>query len=111
MNGKPKQRSQTEEIMSHLNKKEHTDWVDSVWVIDSVHANKDGIPMFPEELVRRIIKMYSHKGDPVLDPYLGTGTSAKVARELGRVAFGYEINIDYKPIILKKLQEKRKEDG
>jgi len=109
MNGKPKQRSHTDELISKLSKdewKKDDGYACGVWYIPSVHANKDGIPMFPDEIARRIIEMYSYKGDKVLDPYLGTGTTAKVARELGREAFGYEINEKYRSIILNKLQEK-----
>jgi len=48
--------------------------------------------MFPEELPRRLIKMFTFVGDTVLDPFLGSGTTVKVALELGRNALGYEIN-------------------
>jgi DNA modification methylase len=58
---------------------------------------------FPDELPKRLIKLYSFFGDTVLDPFLGTGTTAKVALELGRKAIGYELNEDYKRLINKKL--------
>jgi len=47
---------------------------------------------FPEELPRRIITLYSYKGETVLDPFMGSGTTAKVARELGRNSVGYELD-------------------
>lgn len=53
------------------------------------------IAMFPEELPRRIIRMFSFVGETVLDPFLGSGTTTKVARELQRNSIGYEINKDY----------------
>lgn len=59
--------------------------------------------MFPEELPKRLIKMYSFIGDTVLDPFLGSGTTAKVALELKRNAIGYEINEDFVELIKKKL--------
>ncbi len=59
--------------------------------------------MFPEELPRRLIRMYSFVGETVLDPFLGSGTTAKVALELGRNAVGYEINPAYLDIIREKL--------
>lgn len=59
--------------------------------------------MFPEELPRRLIKMFSLLGETVLDPFLGSGTTVKVALELGRNAVGYEIQPDFLPIIEEKL--------
>ncbi|HZE20430.1 MAG TPA: DNA methyltransferase, partial [Desulfobaccales bacterium] len=51
--------------------------------------------MFPEELPRRLIRMFTFRGDTVLDPFLGSGTTVKAALDLGRNAVGYEINPDY----------------
>jgi DNA modification methylase len=59
--------------------------------------------MFPEELPRRLIKMFTFKGDTVLDPFLGSGTTVKVALELGRNAQGYEIHEDFRSLIEEKL--------
>ena len=59
--------------------------------------------MFPEELPRRLIKMFSLLGETVLDPFLGSGTTVKVALELGRNAVGYEIQPDFIPIVEEKL--------
>ncbi len=47
---------------------------------------------FPYELPYRLIKAYSYKGETVLDPFLGSGTTLRVARDLGRFGVGYEIN-------------------
>jgi DNA modification methylase/endonuclease YncB( thermonuclease family) len=59
--------------------------------------------MFPEELPRRLIRMFSFVGETVLDPFLGSGTTVKVALELGRNAVGYEIQPAFEPIIRQKL--------
>ena len=59
--------------------------------------------MFPEELPRRLIRMFTFMGDTVLDPFLGSGTTAKAALELGRNAVGYEINETSEDIIRKKM--------
>lgn len=59
--------------------------------------------MFPVELPRRLIKMFTFVGDTVLDPFLGSGTTVKAALEIGRNAIGYEINEDFMRVILKKL--------
>jgi DNA modification methylase len=59
--------------------------------------------MFPEELPRRLIRMFSLVGETVLDPFVGSGTTLKVALELGRNAVGYEIQPAYVPLIREKL--------
>jgi modification methylase len=51
--------------------------------------------MFPMELPRRLIRMFSFAGDTVLDPFLGSGTTALAALELGRHAVGYEIKREF----------------
>jgi len=58
---------------------------------------------FPEELPKRLIKMFSFVGDTVLDPFLGSGTTSLAARNLNRNSVGYEINPDFIPVIKKKL--------
>ena len=55
--------------------------------------------VYPKELVRRIILLCSNKGDVILDPFAGSGTTAVVANHLGRKWICYEINPDYKEII------------
>src|SRR3989344_976720 len=61
------------------------------------------LAMFPDELPRRLIKMYSFVGENVLDPFLGSGTTSKVAKELKRNSIGYEINKEFLPIIKTKI--------
>ena len=76
-----------------------------VWTIEGVtNMKKMGhYAIFPDELVERLIRMYSFVGDTVLDPFTGTGTTSKVACSLGRNSIGYEINKDYLNIIKEKL--------
>jgi DNA modification methylase len=74
-----------------------------VWEIEPVR-NQEGHPaVYPDELPRRLIKMYSYEGDTVLDCWLGSGTTVKVARELNREAVGYEKEPQYKAVIMRKL--------
>jgi DNA modification methylase len=61
--------------------------------------------MFPEELPKRLVKMFSLKGEIVLDPFLGSGTTALASNRLGRNCIGYEINPDFIPLITKRLSE------
>lgn len=59
--------------------------------------------MFPEELPRRLIRMFTFAGDTVLDPFLGSGTTVKAALEANRNAVGYEINPDYLEAVPEKI--------
>ena len=58
---------------------------------------------FPEELPARLIKMFSFPNETVLDPFLGSGTTSFVAKNLNRNSVGYEINPEYIPIIKRKI--------
>jgi site-specific DNA-methyltransferase (adenine-specific) len=60
--------------------------------------------MFPEELPRRLIKMFSFAGETVADPFAGSGTTSLAAKNLGRQSIGYEVNPEYVPFIKEKLQ-------
>jgi len=78
--------------------KEWKYWVHGVWNIRSVQKNDYHEAMFPEELVKRCIKMYSFPNDVVLDPFMGSGTVAVVAKKLVRSYIGYELkqkHVDY----------------
>ncbi len=61
------------------------------------------IAMFPEELPRRLIKMFAFVGDTVLDPFTGSGTTNLAAKNLRRNSVGYEINPEFIPVIKQKL--------
>lgn len=90
-------------LNSRITRQEWDQWINGVWNINTVRKN-DGHPaVFPDELVNRLVRMFSYEGDTVLDPFLGSGTTIKVARELGREAFGYERETQYKPVIMEKL--------
>ena len=75
------------------------------WNFPGIVQN-DHDAMFPEELPRRLIRMYSFAGDTVLDPFLGSGTTSKVAVEMGRNSIGYEIGFNrdsWKQIVKQKI--------
>ena len=61
--------------------------------------------MFPEELAKRVIKLFSFENDVVLDPFNGVGTTTKVAKELNRRYLGIDISKEY----TKKARERLKE--
>ena len=72
------------------------------WYISGARQDNH-LAMFPEEIPKRIIKMFSFPKENVLDPFLGSGTTSVVAKNLGRNSCGYEINPDFIPIIKQKL--------
>ncbi len=72
------------------------------WNFPGVRQDKH-LAMFPEELPRRLIKMFSFPGETVLDPFLGSGTTTLAARNLDRNSVGLEINPDFEPLIREKI--------
>jgi len=93
----PEQRS-----LSRLTRQERSAWFRGVWRIPPEKQDKH-VAMFPVELPRRLIRMYSFYGETVLDPFLGSGTTALAAEETGRDSIGYELNADFEPTIRRKL--------
>lgn len=68
-------------------------------------ARQNGhIAMFPEELPRRLIKMFSFIGETVLDPFAGSGTTSLAAKNLDRNSVGFEINAEFVTVIKEKLE-------
>lgn len=59
--------------------------------------------LMPEEIVRRCVRLFTFVGDVILDPFTGSGTTLKVAKEQGRHYVGYEISETYKSVINEKL--------
>jgi len=77
------------------------------WNIPGEKQDKH-LAMFPEEVPRRLIKMFSFVNDTVLDPFLGSGTTSLAAKKLRRNSIGYEINPEFLPLIKEKLRIHRK---
>lgn len=76
-----------------------------IWEIGSVHKNDIHVAMFPIELPGRLIKLFTDKGDTVLDPFLGSGTTALAAKELGRNYIGFDKEEKYVALALNRLNE------
>jgi site-specific DNA-methyltransferase (cytosine-N4-specific) len=85
---KPKDQNRLD---SSFIKKERDTWFNQVWEISGA-KNAKKTSVFPEEIPRRLIRMFSVKGDTVVDPFCGVGTTLKIAVKLDRKAVGYEIN-------------------
>ncbi len=93
---------------SAYTKKERDRWFSQIW--EDIKGEKQTVPQierrtaaFPEEIPRRLIRMFSIIGDTVLDPFLGTGTTIKAAIDLKRNSVGYEIDRTLEPVIKRKI--------
>lgn len=80
-----------------------------VWKISLVSGNSpertEHPAQYPEELIERIIKVSTNPGDLVLDPFMGSGTTAAVAKKLGRKYVGFELEEEYIEIAKRRLAE------
>lgn len=101
---------------SRYTKEERDKWFSQIW--DDIKGERQIHPKiarrtaaFPEEVPRRLIRMFSIIGDTVLDPFLGTGTTTKVAIELQRNSIGYEIDESLRPVIEEKIGIHQKRIG
>lgn len=92
---------------SKLTTQEWQTWaVNSIWEMNPAKAKKEGHPApFPEELPRRLIKLYSFVGDTVLDPFMGTGTTLQAAFNLQRNSVGFEVSEEYLRLAENKVSQ------
>ncbi len=93
---------------SKLSQDEWVEYTKQIWNIPI--PNKSDIAfgkhtaLMPEGIVRRCVMLYSFTGDTILDPFTGSGTTLKVAKDLGRQFVGYELVPEYSEIINRKLE-------
>ncbi|MGL4647934.1 MAG: DNA-methyltransferase, partial [Caldilineaceae bacterium] len=81
------------------------EWTKSVWSMNTESAQRVGHPApFPVELPRRLIQLYTFKDDVVLDPFMGSGTTAVAALEAGRRYVGFELSPEYHARALSRLR-------
>ncbi len=89
-----------------ITKEEFLEWTKSVWKIQPESAKRVGHPApFPVELPYRCIKLYSFRGDVVLDPFIGSGTTAIACLMTGRHFVGIDINPDYVKLAKNRIKE------
>ncbi|MFX1476206.1 MAG: DNA-methyltransferase [Promethearchaeota archaeon] len=92
---------------SHYTKAERDAWFTQIWRVPGARQENGDldrrVAAYPEEIARRLIRMFSIYGDTVLDPFLGTGTTMKVANEFHRNSIGYEIDDRLLPTIKERL--------
>ena len=109
--GKPSKVDKARKQQSILSEQEWREYTKQVWDIpipnkgDLAHGEHPAI--MPEEIARRCIRLFTYIDDIVLDPFAGSGTTLKVAKELQRKYIGYEIYEHYQDLINQKLQGDR----
>lgn len=97
---KPKGRNST------ITREEFLTWTKSVWSFPAESATKIGHPApFPVELPLRLIKLYTFEGEVVLDPFIGSGTTAIAALQTNRYYVGYDIEADYVELAEKRIKD------
>lgn len=101
--GEPPKPVREQKEASRLTDVEWNEYFSGHWSFpgERQHAH---LAMFPEELPRRLIRMFSFVGETILDPFLGSGTTSLAARNVGRNSIGYEVNPDFLPLILQKVK-------
>lgn len=88
----------------NISKDEFIEWTKSIWTMNPESAKRIGHPApFPEELPNRLIKLFSFSNDIVIDPFMGSGTTAIAAIKNNRNFIGYEINKEYINLANKRI--------
>jgi DNA modification methylase len=101
--GKVRKISKEIKEKSKMTKEEWKTYFSGHWNFPGVRQNGH-IAVFPEELPKRLIKMFSFVGETIFDPFLGSGTTSLAAKKLGRNSIGYEINKEFFKYIKDKLE-------
>jgi len=87
-----------------ITKEQFMDWTKSIWTMNAESARRIGHPApFPEELPNRLIQLYSFKNDIILDPFMGSGTTAVSAIKSERNFVGYDISQEYIDLAEKRI--------
>ena len=93
-------------VESTIGKDDFIESTKSIWDIPAESAKKVGHPApFPVELPERLIRLYSFKEDIVLDPFMGSGTTAVAAKQTGRKWVGYDISQEYVDLASGRLSQ------
>ena len=94
---------------STISKKEFLEYTKSIWEFPAESATRVGHPApFPVELPYRCIQLYTFRGDFVLDPFCGVGSSCVAALMAGRHFIGYDTNKPYVDAAMKRIEEFKK---
>ena len=79
-----------------IEKEQFMEWTKSIWTMNTESAKKIGHPApFPVELPYRLIQLYTYKDDVILDPFMGSGSTAIAALKSNRNYIGFDIDSEY----------------
>lgn len=100
---------------SVFTKKQRDEWFSQIWQLKGTRQTVGELERrtaaYPEEIAERLIRMFSVKGETVLDPFLGSGTTTKIALQTQRNSIGYEIDEKLLPTIKKKIADRKTEEA
>jgi modification methylase len=92
---------------SAFTKKQRDEWFSQIWAVKGTSQTASQLERrtaaYPEEIADRLIRMFSVKGETVLDPFLGSGTTTKIAIQNERNSVGYEVDQNLLPVVTKKI--------
>lgn len=95
---------------NRLNAKEWSEWGSrGIWSIRSVRSNRDHEAQFPIELASRVIRLLTEENDTVLDPFVGSGTTALAAIKNRRNYMGFEKEPQYVALSNEKIRQERQQ--
>jgi site-specific DNA-methyltransferase (adenine-specific) len=103
-------RPNPEKRQATISREEFLELTKSVWTFPAVSAKSIGHPApFPVELPRRLIQLYTFEGEIVLDPFMGSGSTAIAALQGNRHYLGYEVEPEYVRLAEKRIRQFRRE--
>ena len=102
-----REKNKYSKYMTTITNREFIDYAWGIWSFaPETRQKKLGHPaMFPVELPRRILKMFSYRGDTVLDPFMGLGTTGLACKELDRNFIGVDMSTDYCEMAQKRIDD------
>lgn len=101
-----RQPSLASRLLSVIPEEAHREWFRQIWTLRGASTRQHPAP-YPVELAERLVRMFSFAGDTVLDPFLGTGSTAVAARRWGRHSIGFEIEPEYLELAAGRLGEQQ----
>jgi len=103
----------TERYESKFTKAQRDEWFSQIWDFKGVHQTASELDRrtaaYPDEVAERLIRMFSVKGEMVLDPFLGSGTTVKIAIVNDRNSMGYETDPKLLQTITQKIEKAKKD--
>jgi len=94
----------SKKVLSLLSAENHKKWFQQIWSGVTGASTRQHPAPYPSELAERLIRMFSFVGDTILDPFMGTATTAVAAAKWGRNSIGFEIDRHYYELALNRLE-------